>query len=146
MRVVAGELAVEINATIDRILKPVEPGSVPHVVRGARDGEGVVGRKVGQLQPASVEGFGGNCLAIELGVRYRRADELDERGRARLPAAKGNSGFGTESYVAGREIQPYVVVDVGEELSACLSLLAREVVADVDVFCLAGIAAQQQRC
>ena len=48
--------------------------------------------------------------------------------------------------VAGREIEPDVVMKIGEEPGPVLSLLAREVVADDDELCLAGFAAQQQRC
>ena len=132
VRVVAGELAVQVDAAIDWVLKPVQPGPVMHVARGGRDGQRVLVRQARELQPAAFESCGWQRLAVELGSRDRRSYELDERGRFRPAASKGDRRVRPERLVAVGEVQPDVVMDVGDEHGPLLRLPAGQVVADDD--------------
>src|ERR1700716_1202209 len=103
MRVIAGELAVDVDALVHRVLKPVEPGTVLHVARGARDGQRVVGLQVRELHAATVKSRGGQFFAIQNDFRHGWSDELDERAIARPAAPEVDSRLGPECFVTGRE-------------------------------------------
>ena len=146
VRVVAGELAVQINASVERVLKPVKAGAIMHIAGGAQERQRVFGAQVLELQAPSVESAGMKLLAVEHGSRDRWSDELDKRCRARRATSKGHCRVGAKIVVAGREIQADVVVDVGDERSAFLRLSARQVIAKDDACLLAAVGAQQQGC
>jgi hypothetical protein len=110
----------------------VQPSPVIHVAGRGQHPQGVVGRQVRELQPATVERSGGQRLAVELSSRDRRSYELDKRVRARTPASKGNCRLGAKRIVAGGQVEPYVVVEIEDEVSPVLCFTARQVVANGD--------------
>lgn len=144
MCVIAGELAVEVDASVERILEPVQPGAVGHVVRRARDLERVVLFQARQLQAPAVKSARRQLFAVEHCSRDGRPDELDESVRARPAASEGHRRVRAERRVALREVEGDVVVDVGDQRGTVLRLAAREVIAKDDEFLLAALGAQQQ--
>ena len=68
---------------------------------------------------------------VELGQVYRRPRELDERAGARLAAVKGDCRLRFERLVAGREVEPDVVVLDRDYLGPLARFAAGQVVVDV---------------
>jgi len=128
MRVVGLELGVEIEAAVDGVLEAMQPGAVVHVARGGRHLQAVFGREPFELDPAAVEGARGQRTAVELRPLDGGADELDERGRARLGAPERDLGRRGERLRAGRQVESDVVVEIRQEGGAAPRLLASQVV------------------
>src|SRR5205085_8352088 len=78
VRIVALELAVKVDAPVDRVAEPMQPSPVVHVASGGDDLELVFGLEVLDPQPSGLECLGRNGASIEGCAFDRRPDELNE--------------------------------------------------------------------
>src|SRR5690606_19434540 len=99
------ELAVEVDVAVDRVDEPVQPLAGAGVGALRDDAQLVVGGEGGQVDAHAVETADVGRLTVQRRLAAGRGGEVDERGRAGLPAAEPDLGGGEERLPARGQVE-----------------------------------------